>query len=157
GVDAAPVRLPRRFDSTSRNTSSTSESPAVEWQQRAGAIVDAGERALWTPAGAAALAYLRDHALTDDTIRTWRYGYDARRNAVVMPWYVGGQLWAVKFRRLTPGGDEKFTQVAGGNQAGTLYGADDIRPGKPIIFVEGELKVAVGRQYAGNLATFVTV
>lgn len=141
-----------------RETVANSQPPAVEWQRRAASIVEAGERALWTPAGESALAYLREHMLTDDTIRAARLGYDASRQAVVIPWYTGGQLWAVKFRRLDPGPDDsKFTQLAGGKQALTLYGADDLQPGKPEIFVEGEIKALVGKQLAGDLATFVTV
>src|SRR5262249_47591011 len=47
--------------------------------------------------------------------------------------------------------------LAGGKQALALYGADDLQPGKPVVFVEGEIKALLGKQVAGDLATFVTL
>lgn len=140
--------------------------PSTSWQAQAAELIAASRSALWQ--APKALDYLRGRGLSDETIRTAQLGYapdstmaalfptlDGRAGAIVIPWFVDGQVWAVKFRRSA--GDPKYIQLAGGNQANALYNADAIRAGLPVFIVEGEFDVLVAQQLAGDLAVFVTL
>jgi len=72
-------------------------------------------------------------------------------HGVVIPWYVGGQLWRVKIRRAQ--GDPKYAQPAGGTNA--LYNADALTPIRPAVIVEGEIDTLTVNQCAGDLVTAV--
>lgn len=49
--------------------------PAAAWQAKAQAFTEACEQALWRPAGAKALAYLRARGFADETLQAARVGY----------------------------------------------------------------------------------
>jgi hypothetical protein len=91
---------------------------------------------------------------------------------IVIPWTVAGALWAVKVRCIVGNlaealgrdpeqlrGEEspKYLNLADGNQAGALYNADALQPGKPALLVEGEFDVLLAGQLASELVTPVTV
>jgi Toprim-like len=106
---------------------------------------------------------------------SWRQAdgrYASLAPGIIIPWIVTGALWAVKVRCIVGNlaealarkpeqlrGEEspKYLNLADGNQAGALYNADAIQPGKPLLIVEGELDVLITDQIAGDLVTAVTV
>ena len=99
------------------------EPPAPAWQARATSFARYAQAHLWSPAGAAALNYLRqERGLEEETVIRWRLGYnpadewdDAAHwglppgkrvwcgRGVVIPAWHGGALWYVKIRRPLPG------------------------------------------------------
>jgi DNA primase len=159
--------------------------PSDTWRAPARAFVDACERALWSPAGAEVRAYVRGRGLQDDTLQAAHVGYHAegrhepwgrwglapepqRRGiwlprGLVFPWWSGGTLWRVTFRRLAPrgtpicglgkvDGDSHF-MVKG--SANLLYNIDDVRPNAPAMLVEAPLDALSIMQAAGDLVAVV--
>ena len=59
---------------------------------------------------------------------------DKHSDAIGFPYYLDGNLVAVKYRSVP---DKAFTQDAGGAQ--TFFGIDLVKKGKPIVIVEGEI------------------
>jgi len=113
------------------------------WQAAAKQFVRESKQRLWSPEGRTVLDYLRQRGLTDKIIARAHLGYCpsykktkwggesvSLRRSVVIPWWIEGQFWRVRFRqldkKLKPVGDDdqKYIQVAGG--ANGLYGADAI-------------------------------
>jgi hypothetical protein len=102
------------------------EPPGEQWRARAGEFVRYAQEQLWSQAGQAVLAYLREkRGYTDDTIREWGLGYNPRDEfddparwgleplrpggkvwcpkGVVFPGLREGAAWAVSVRRPLPG------------------------------------------------------
>jgi DNA primase len=149
--------------------------PSKAWQAKARAFTEACERTLWTGEGAKARAYLHGRGLSDDTIRTARLGYHAAETweepeawgiasdhkkmallrGIVIPWYVGGAVWRVQFRR--DGYDipkhARYQPIAGGGQP--LYRIDTVHPNQPAMIVEGALDALAIVQEAGDLVAAV--
>jgi DNA primase len=150
-------------------------SPSLTWQTRAHDFIEACERALWTPAGAQARAYLRQRGFIDETIRAARLGYHVAERwespacwglptdhkkihllqGIVFPWRVGSEVWRVTFRR--DGNDipkeERYRPVAGGGK--TLYQINALRPNAPVMLVEWEFDALSVTQEAGDLLAVV--
>ncbi len=159
--------------------------PSETWQARAQAFVDACERALWSPAGTEVRAYVRGRGLQDDTLQAAHVGYHAegRHEAwerwglapepqrkgvwlprgVVFPWWSGGTLWRVTFRRLAPPGTGiQYLGMVNGDShfmvkgsANLLYHIDGVRPNAPAMLVEAPLDALSIIQEAGDLVTVV--
>jgi DNA primase len=145
--------------------------PSSVWQARAEAIAEAGEKALWTPAGSRALGYLRRRGFHNETIRAAHLGYqssDVRESpqtwglpvdrkdvwiprGIVIPWRLKGSIWRLNVRR--PKGTPKYIGPAGSSNG--LYGADGIRPGIPVVVVEGEFDALAVAQEAGEVVAAV--
>ncbi len=85
--------------------------PGKIWQETGRALCHASQQCLWSPRGAAGLAYLRGRGFTDATIREAMLGYCPGLSmageqwgiqskqlvipkGIVIPWYCGGQLTA---------------------------------------------------------------
>ena len=143
------------------------------------ALVEAAAARLWTPEGADALAYLTgpDRCLTPETIRAARLGWTpwcdpkadgvgvASALGVVIPWFVGGRLALVKVRRPTTG--ERFPKakrppkyVEAFRDPARLVcypGPEAIRPGRPLVIVEGEFDALCLGEALGELAAVVTL
>jgi DNA primase len=159
--------------------------PSETWQARAQAFVEACERALWSPAGAEVRAYLRGRGLQDDTLQAAHVGYHAegRHEArelwgmvpepelkgvwlprgLVFPWWSGGALWGVTFRRLALQGTviQDLGKVDGDRHfmvkgsANLLYNIDRVRPNAPAMLVEAPLDALSIIQEAGDLVAAV--
>ena len=147
--------------------------PGAIWQARAWQVVADAQAALWSKAGARALDWLRGRGLHDDTIQAASLGYipadvygdraawglpeetgdngKPKRvwlpRGVVIPWFVGRDLWRVNIRR--PAGDPKYIGPTGWGNA--LYNADALTSDKPAVLVEGELDALTIEQEAGDL------
>lgn len=149
--------------------------PTAEWQAVALQIVETAQRTLWSEAGSKALAYLRHRrGLWDQVIADACLGFHPGHFTeythhplpggghlhmpcgITIPWLVDGQLWGIKVRRAA--GDIKYQQPAGGQIAGPcLYWADQLLPGWPVLFLEGEFDCLVAWQEAPDLVCPVTL
>jgi DNA primase len=131
-------------------------------------LVDDAEKRLWTPEGAAALADLRGRGLTDETIKAARLGWSADASipievgarywhvyGVVIPWFDSDRLTLVKIRR--PKGKEPKYVQAYRDGHGIYPGPEAVRPGKPLVIVEGEFDALLIRQVLGEMAAVVTL
>jgi DNA primase len=164
---------------------SLAQPPGEPWRARAQAFVEACERALWSPAGAEVRAYLRGRGLQDDTLQAAHIGYHAEGRhepwelwgvtpepprkgiwlprGVVFPWWSGGMLWRVTFRRLASLGTaiHELGKVDGHSHfmvkgsANLLYNIDLVRPNAPAMLVEAPLDALSIIQEAGDLVAAV--
>lgn len=140
-----------------------SEPPSEAWQDLAVKVVDQAQDWLWGPAGEAALAFLRNECgLYADTIREARLGYvhgepDGWRAlyglsvpcGITLPWFVGGDLWGVRVRRI--GNAASYAEVAGGNVPGALYWADNLLAGWPAFATGDEFDCLIAWQEGMDL------
>lgn len=122
--------------------------PSPEWQRSAAALVERCENTLWQPQGARALAYLQRRGLNEKTIRRFHLGYREEPKGIVIPCFVNGGLWYVKFRR--PVGEPKYILLKGSKPA-AIYNGDDLVNNYPALFVEGEFDCMLGWQEANEL------
>lgn len=135
-------------------------------QEAVSAVREAVEQ-LWGPAGKDALAYLRDERfLTDETIRAARLGFvqgllvpanSGKRfpaTGITIPWFDNGRLAAVKIRR-TDGREPKYIEAFRDRPA--LFAPFGVRPGNPLIVVEGEFDALLLGQELGRIASVATL
>jgi DNA primase len=163
---------PRRALSRSQRSAPQpplAEPPSAEWQTAALQVVKEAEATLWKPEGERALAYLEQkRGLFRTIIREARLGYipgdyqEWRKLhglnvpcGVTIPWFVDSALWALKVRRAA--GLVRYEQVAGANLAGSLYWADHLLPGWPVLLVEGEFNCLIAWQEAMDLVCPVSL
>src|SRR5690606_609887 len=122
---------------------------------------------LWGPAGKDALAYLRgERFLTDETIRAARLGFvqglsvpakSGKRfpaTGITIPWFDNGRLAAVKIRR-TDGREPKYIEAF--RDRPSLFAPFGVRPGTPLIVVEGEFDALLLGQELGRIASVATL
>jgi DNA primase len=151
--------------------------PAAVWRERGERVVGQAEADLWSDAGAGARRWLNERGLTDDTIRRWRLGYQARDSyqepaawgligklpmtakrvwlphGIVIPWYLDGALWQIKVRR--PSGEPRYVAVRGGHPV--LYGAGTLAGHDLVALPEGELDAILLEQECGDLVGVATL
>jgi hypothetical protein len=136
------------------------------------ALVEAAADRLWTPEGAGALAYLTgpNRSLSPETIRAAKLGFaptvrattrDGRpytAGGIVIPWFAGGALTLVKVRQ-PEGTQPKYVEVFRdrGGHPGIYPGPEAVRPGRPLIVVEGEFDALCLVQELIDLAPVVTL
>lgn len=80
-------------------------------------------------AGSAGEEYLIDRGFTQQTMTAYALGYRSDWNAIAMPWFRGGRLWAINYRRV--GNVEKkkrFVNEPGGLLSNVLFGAQALLP-----------------------------
>jgi len=113
------------------------------------ALVAEAEKRLWGPKGGKALAHLRGRGLPDEAIRAVRPGvigptpvpYKSKpgrypTRGITIPWFgPDGRLDLLKIRR-PAGSDPKYHATYWGSPS--LYAPFGLRPGFPLILVEGE-------------------
>jgi hypothetical protein len=133
-------------------------------------VTEAADR-LWKPEGTEALAYLHGRGLDDETIRAARLGWTPRAAGVswkppgvVVPWFEGDRLalakirppkeWRMRFakERRPPKYIEAFR-----DQPRIFPGPEAIRPGWPLVIVEGEFDALLLGQELRDLAAVVTL
>jgi hypothetical protein len=116
----------------------------------------------------ATLAYLECRGLTHETIRRHRLGWtpevklptaDGRRtwraSGIVIPWFEGDRLSLVKIRQ--PASRKPKYAQAFSDRPRIYPGPEAIRPGMPLIAVEGEFDAMLLGQELGDLACVVTL
>lgn len=157
------------------------EPPSNVWQNTAISFVEASQRELWKRPDI--LDYLRlERLFTDETIRAAGLGWNpvARKvngfwveAGLTIPRYQDGVLWFLNIRTVTGSfadflgvpshtrrnGEsiDKYLCMAGSKLIGSFYNADGIRPGSPILFVEGELDCILAQQELGETVSVVTL
>jgi len=155
-VHIGPARSRRRQLSP---PSQTCNAPSAEWQGVAFEFLARCQNVLGGADGTRAMAYLHKRGLNDDTITAAGLGFNPDKTyaqadyGIVIPWFVGSDLWRVNVRR--PVGTPKYRPLAGGGNA--LYNADQLRPGGAAIMVEGEFDTRLIEQFAGDLIVPVGV
>ncbi len=122
--------------------------PARDWQQTQHHYIKRAEVWLWHRDNRAAVDYLRGRGLREETIRQAHLGYDPNRQIILLPWYIGGELWRVGARSLVKG---KHPAVSGYRQG--LYNADQLTAERPALLLEGEFDALIVAQEAGDLVT----
>jgi DNA primase len=136
------------------------------------ALVEAAAGRLWTPEGSDALAYLTGRGLTPETIRAARLGScppldrPGQPRGIVIPWFDGDRLTLVKIRQ-PEGRKPKYYEMfrspgtrsdpSGARSPGIYPGRRVIRPGRPLVIVEGEFDCLLVGQELADLAAVVTL
>ena len=135
------------------------------------ALVEAAAARLWSPEGAEALAHLTGpRCLSPETIRAARLGWTSgasvptrdgdrsyRALGLVIPWFLGGRLALVKVRQ--PEGRRPKYAEAFRDPARLVGdpGPATVRPGRPLVVVEGEFDALALGEALGEMATVVTL
>lgn len=148
--------------------------PEAEWPrpegmtpEAAAALVTEAAARLWSPEGSDALAYLTgpDRCLAPETIRSARLGVviepmdlPGRPRGIVIPWRVGSAPAMVKVRQ-PEGRRPKYHEAFRDRErlSGLYPGPEAIRPGRPLVIVEGEFDALCLGQESGELAAVVTL
>lgn len=160
--------------------------PGEAWQARALAFVEACELLLWSEAGDRARDYLHQRGLKDNTLRSYRIGYNPSDtfesleswglpeeinekgnpkkvwipNGIIIPCSAGGEYFYIKIRRpLTPALEKKGEQKyikIKGSKPG-IFGADNLRGAWLAVFTEGEFDAMLLDQEACDLAGVATL
>jgi hypothetical protein len=135
-------------------------------------LVEASVETLWRSSGMpevrATLAYLEGRGLTHETIRRRRLGWtpdvklptaDGRRTwraeGIIIPWFDGNRLAMVNIRQ--PDRRKPKYAAAFRDRPRVYPGPEAIRPGTPLIAVEGEFDAMLLGQELGDLACVVTL
>jgi hypothetical protein len=125
-------------------------------------VIEAAAR-LWRPEGSDALAHLTGRrGLSVETIRTARLGavvepmaLPGRPRGIVIPWFDGERLALVKLRQ-PEGRKPKYREVYRDRPA-VFPDPRSIRPGRPLVIVEGEFDALLLGQELAELAAVATL
>jgi CHC2 zinc finger/Toprim-like len=161
-----PIRPP------TRPAPKPSPKPSGLTEGDAAALVQAAAARLWTPEGADALVYLTgpSRCLSAETIRATRLGWSPgvsiptrdgdrsfRALGVVVPWFVGDRLALVKIRQ-PDGRKPKYAEAFRDPSRLVCYPSPaTIRPGRPLVIVEGEFDALAVGEVLGEMAAVVTL
>jgi DNA primase len=131
-------------------------------------LVEEAAARLWTPEGGDALAYLRGRGLSEGTIKAARLGWTPRVSipvkdgtrfwdvsGIVIPWMDRDRLAMVKIRR--PSGSEPKYAEAFRDRPAIFPASEAVRPGMPLVVVEGEFDCLLLAQELADLAAVVTL
>jgi hypothetical protein len=156
--------------------------PSIQWQQRGLSFIKYAEDLMWQQDNNPAMAYFMAGGLTTETIlrarlgwnkgnwmdRPERWGFEPESSGspriflgqgAVIPLFAYGVLWGIKIRYIPrneyPKG--KFQKYGGPRgSVSCLYGLDDMRPGFPALYVEGERDRLLAWQELGAVIDPVT-
>lgn len=145
------------------------EPPDDLWQQVANRIAEAAADRLWGTYGRRAFTYLHEQrGLTKSVIAEAQLGFipgapdewleiEGLRVpcGITFPWYTDGALWGIKVRRAA--GERRYQQVSGGNLRGSLYLADKVEPGLPLLITEGEIDALTAWQLSWGKLSVVSI
>jgi hypothetical protein len=159
-VGGSPVTI--RPSPSPEPDESRADAPGPDWQARALGIIEQAEARLWNEqGGGSALAYLNGRGLTEATIRAARMGLSNGRTrgvaaGITIPWFDHGTPRMIQVRQ--PDGCEPKYKATWGSRRGGLYPDPAVvRPGRPVVIVEGEFDALLLGQELGELATVVTL
>ncbi len=153
---------------TARHPTPPVAPPPDNWQAAARQVVAWAEDRLWDGPDEWALSYLLDErglqprairqarlGVMPGGCRQWRTLAGLRVPCgIVIPWFTGETLWAVKVRRES--GQPKYEQIPGGSSDG-LYRGDELEGAQVVLFTEGEFDALVAHQEARRLITAVSL
>lgn len=162
--DLPPVR-----QAQSPQPAHDSEPPDAAWQRAAREVAHIAMDTLWGKEGKRAWDYLEtERGLTEKTIVDAGLGYipGGHREwktiaglnvpcGIIFPWFGDGLIWGIKVRRAA--GEPRYQQVRGGRISRSLYLADGIQPGLPILLTEGEFDALIARQMGEGLISAAAI
>jgi DNA primase len=161
-VDFLSGKAVRTGRSIARKAPARPKERSSDWsQQGAVRLLHFARRRLWSPDGASELRYLRGRGLTDETIKSFALGssppidssYGPR--GVLIPWAENKRITLLKIRQ-PDGRTPKYRELF--RDGPSLYPSPcSIRPGKPLVVVEGELDALLLGQELGEMAGVVTL
>lgn len=126
---------------------------SVEWLRQAEHIVVNAHEALMADSNPGA-EYLLGRGLLPSTWEAYNFGYaqayhtptDSKLPAIVIPWYRGGKIAAVRYRFLNPPDKRKTTSLRDSSFSGLLFGGHVIcgcaERLRTLVLCEGELNAA---------------
>jgi DNA primase len=156
--------------SSVRPAGSPLERPTGLDRQEAERVVEDAAMRLWEPEGRAALDYLiESRGLTEGTIRASRLGWADRirlptrdgsgtwsLSGITIPWIDSGRSVRIKVRRLGLFQGSKYIEAF--SDGWTAYPSmAAIRPGAPLVIVEGEFDALLLGQELGDLTSVITM
>ncbi len=132
------------------------------------ALVTRGQERLWSPEGLPFRRALHLRGLTGETIRAARLGWTPgvtipsrseircfRASGLIVPWFDGDRLAMVKIRQPA---NRKPKYIEAFRDGPRVYPSlEMVRPGAPLILVEGELDALLLGQELGERAAVVTL
>ncbi len=129
--------------------------PPQDWQHEAREAVKECQNALYSEAGARALAYLKKRGFSLDTLQRFNIGYSGGYNSgslwipkgITIPAEIAGALWYVKVRTNTT---PKYMLVKGSRPA-ALFNANSLLTAANSLITEGEFNAMIGTQEFGDL------
>ena len=129
--------------------------PPEAWQLEAREAIKQCEKALYSEAGARALAYLQKRGFTLETLQRFKIGFSSGYNSgslwiprgITIPAEIAGALWYVKVRtNATP----KYMLVKGSRPA-ALFNANSLLTAANSLITEGEFNAMIATQEFGDL------
>lgn len=146
--------------------------PSKIWQETGRGVIRAAQAYLHSSYGAAGLAYLYSRGFTDATIDEAMLGFSPGREmedtqwglktrtgkvvipaGVVIPWYVGDQLWKITLR-LGKSSPHRYTQLLGSQEC--LFNAHKISSESTTVLYEGVFDALSGQQVVPELVHVAT-
>ena len=122
--------------------------PTDEWRAEAEGIVNAARVNLFN-VNLGGADYLDKRGLEPSTWQAFGWGWAEYRGraAIVMPWYRGGRIMAIRYRYIEPAPDgQRLIAQPGSKFAGVLYGGQAMEPGaeqlRTLVLCEGEINAA---------------
>jgi len=171
GLDGGPGIAPRRPPAPPKRPEpkppAVDPAEALALRQTAMRAVQSAVERLWSDEGREALAYWRGRGLSDATIGLARLGFAPslalpskdgdrfiRASGSVIPWFDGDRLAKINVRQ-PDGAKPKYKQPY--EDRTTFYAPFEIRPGRPMILVEGEADCLLVGQELRDHANVVTL
>lgn len=129
--------------------------PPQDWQLEAREAVKECQKALYSEAGARALAYLKKRGFSLDTLQRFNIGYSSGYKSgtlwipqgITIPAEIAGALWYLKVRTNK---NPKYMLVKGSKPA-ALFNADSLITAANGLITEGEFNTMIGTQEFGDL------
>jgi DNA primase len=145
-------------DSPANVISAAPKRPRALSPSDAASLVGDAAVCLWTPPAEEAVVYLRGRGLSEATIRAACLGWRPSEwpSGIVIPWFNKDALVLVKVRRLGSFNGPRYLELFRDHP--TMYPSPSlVRPGKPLVIVEGEFDALLLGQELADLAVVVTL
>ena len=171
-----PFKNTRLYQTFPKKEEKVVTPPSNIWQAKTQLSIEKWVANLWGEPGKAALRYLNERGLKDETLRKYQIGYNPANYhelleqwglkaqskndqtlfipaGISIPWVMSDVIWKVNFRRFNS--PSKYLQLRG-SQPG-IFGADTIRDHPITYIVEGEFDAMLLEQEAGDLIGVCTL
>lgn len=161
-----PPSTPDHHDVCPKQRAAAFETPGLEWQRAAAAVVAEAQASLWTGTDQTGQAYLEACGLREETIRCARLGYlpGGSRTwrlthnlevpcGITIPWRTADELMAVRVRRID--GNPRYDSVT--DSLPRRYNANAVTDVRNLLVFEDELDALLAAQEIGDLAAVVSL
>lgn len=139
--------------------------PDRDWRDRAAAVVDACEAALWSGNAPGALVWLNTRGLDEPALRRYHIGFSGGgeiaghrvERGITIPWIEDGDVTHVNIRRSVRSEQDgpRYRGVTGGHPG--VFGRDHRAGRDVLVLTEGELDCLLLAQEAGDLVDVWTL